>query len=184
MRGVFIHKYPHSGAYVLVRGILRSLEPLILVLVVDRDLNLQPTVSIYNSVLKACVRGKNYSRALSTMTDLRKSGKRPEQETWELLVEACIVCGRWECAVEVVKDMYAEEVGICTFENETEQRETEQKALQYAPDERELGACRHLVYDMIYVPRYAVHFVNFNIFILHGDAKATTFGPASDILYV
>ena len=76
-----------------------------------RDLNLQPTVSTYNAVLKSCVRGKCYSRALTTMTDLRTSGKRPEQETWELLVEACIVCGRWECAVEVVRDMYAEEVG-------------------------------------------------------------------------
>lgn len=75
-----------------------------------RDLNLQPSVSTYNSVLKACVRGKNYSRALTTMNDLRVSGKRPEQESWDLLVEACAVCGRWECAVEVVRDMFAEEV--------------------------------------------------------------------------
>ena len=56
------------------------------------------------------MRGKNYARALTTMTDLRTSGKRPEQETWDLLIEACAVCGRWECAVEVLADLFAEEV--------------------------------------------------------------------------
>lgn len=46
------------------------------------------------------------------MNDIRTSGKRPEQETWELLIEACVVCGRWECAVEIVADMLAEEVRV------------------------------------------------------------------------
>ena len=45
------------------------------------------------------------------------------EEVWEEAgagdLGACIVCGRWECAVEVVKDMYAEEVGICMFDNGT-----------------------------------------------------------------
>lgn len=62
-------------------------------------------------MLKACVRGEKYDRALTTMNDLRTSGKRPEQESWDLLIEACAVCGRWECALEVVSDMFAEEVG-------------------------------------------------------------------------
>lgn len=44
------------------------------------------------------------------MHDMKKSGKRPEQETWDLLIEACVVCGRWECAVEILVDMIADEV--------------------------------------------------------------------------
>lgn len=56
------------------------------------------------------MRGKNYSRALSAMEDMRTCGHRPEQETWDLLIDACAVCGRWECAVEVLRDMFAEEV--------------------------------------------------------------------------
>lgn len=49
--------------------------------------------------------------ALTTLFDLQTSGKRADQETWDMLIEICAVVGKWDAALEIIRDIFAEEVG-------------------------------------------------------------------------
>lgn len=49
--------------------------------------------------------------ALTTLFDLQKSGKRADQETWDMLIELCAAVGKWDAALEIIRDIFAEEVG-------------------------------------------------------------------------
>lgn len=48
--------------------------------------------------------------AQTTLFDIQTSGKRPDQETWDLLVEICAKLDRWDAALEIIRDIFAEEV--------------------------------------------------------------------------
>lgn len=50
--------------------------------------------------------------ALTTLFDIQKSGRRPDQETWDMLVEICAECGKWDAALEIIREILAEEVGV------------------------------------------------------------------------
>lgn len=76
-----------------------------------RDLHLQPDLESYHSAIRACMKGQMWVKAFFIMEEIRRTGRRPNQETWDLIFETCRVCGRWEAAVGVLSDMFAEEVG-------------------------------------------------------------------------
>lgn len=61
------------------------------------------------------MKGKKWMKAFFIMEEIRRTGRRPNQETWDLIFETCRVCGRWEAAVGALSDMFAEEVGDDEF---------------------------------------------------------------------
>lgn len=75
-----------------------------------RYYGLQPELETYKSIIKACLVGKEFNMALTTLFDLQKSGRRADQETWDTLIEICAVMGKWDAALEIIRDMFAEEV--------------------------------------------------------------------------
>lgn len=48
--------------------------------------------------------------ALTTLFDIQRSGRRADQETWDMLIEICAVVGKWDAGVEIIREMFAEEV--------------------------------------------------------------------------
>lgn len=75
-----------------------------------RYYGLQPELETYKSIIKACLVGKEFNMALTTLFDLQKSGRRADQETWDMLIEICAVVGKWDAALEIIRDIFAEEV--------------------------------------------------------------------------
>jgi len=77
-----------------------------------RYYGLQPELDTYKSIIKACLVAKEFNMALTTLFDIQKSGRRPDQETWDMLVEICAECGKWDAALEIIREILAEEVGV------------------------------------------------------------------------
>lgn len=83
---------------------------LLLLPIAHRDNHLQPDLETYNNILRACLKGEQWTRASYIMDQIRVTGRRGDQETWELYFKTCVVCNKWDAAVQVLDDMFAEEV--------------------------------------------------------------------------
>lgn len=77
---------------------------------VHRYYGLQPELDTYKSIIKACLVAKELDMALTTLFDIQRSGRRADQETWDMLIEICAVVGKWDAGLEIIREMLAEEV--------------------------------------------------------------------------
>lgn len=76
---------------------------------------MQPELETYKSIVKACLVAKEFNMALTTLFDIQTSGRRPDQETWDMLVEICALVGKWDAALEIIRDIFAEEVTLACW---------------------------------------------------------------------
>lgn len=83
------------------------------------------------------MKGKQFMKGFFIMTEIRLTGQRPTQETWDLIFEHCRLCERWEAAVGVLDDMFAEEVMVMRVLKLTTLWTTDTKIVHCFSDRRE-----------------------------------------------
>ncbi|KAK2975290.1 hypothetical protein RJ640_022739 [Escallonia rubra] len=67
------------------------------------DPRLEPDIVVYNAVLNACVRRKNWEGAFWVLQQIKQRGQQPSSTTYGLVMEVMFVCGKYNLVHEFFK---------------------------------------------------------------------------------
>ncbi|XP_073263881.1 pentatricopeptide repeat-containing protein At1g30610, chloroplastic [Populus alba] len=68
-----------------------------------RDLGLEPDIVVYNAVLNACVRRKQWEGAFWVLQQMKEKGVQPSTATYGLVMEVMLACGKYNLVHEFFK---------------------------------------------------------------------------------
>ncbi|KAF9667139.1 hypothetical protein SADUNF_Sadunf16G0302100 [Salix dunnii] len=68
-----------------------------------RDLGLEPDTVVYNAVLNACVRRKQWEGAFWVLKQMKEKGLQPSTATYGLVMEVMLACGKYNLVHEFFK---------------------------------------------------------------------------------
>lgn len=68
-----------------------------------RDLGLEPDLVVYNAVLNACVRRKQWEGAFWVLQQMKEKGVQPSTATYGLVMEVMLACGKYNLVHEFFK---------------------------------------------------------------------------------
>ncbi|KAK3030873.1 hypothetical protein RJ639_037330 [Escallonia herrerae] len=67
------------------------------------DPRLEPDIVVYNAVLNACIRRKNWEGAFWVLQQIKQRGQQPSSATYGLVMEVMFVCGKYNLVHEFFK---------------------------------------------------------------------------------
>ncbi|XP_034932834.1 pentatricopeptide repeat-containing protein At1g30610, chloroplastic isoform X1 [Populus alba] len=68
-----------------------------------QDLGLEPDIVVYNAVLNACVRRKQWEGAFWVLQQMKEKGVQPSTATYGLVMEVMLACGKYNLVHEFFK---------------------------------------------------------------------------------
>uniref|UniRef100_A0A7N0SVC9 Pentatricopeptide repeat-containing protein n=1 Tax=Kalanchoe fedtschenkoi TaxID=63787 RepID=A0A7N0SVC9_KALFE len=72
-------------------------------LALARKIPFAPTITTYNTLMKAC--GTDYNRAKALMDEMKNQGLSPDQISWSIMMDICGDSGNVEGALQMMKSM-------------------------------------------------------------------------------
>lgn len=69
------------------------------------DPRLEPDLTVYNAVLNACVRRKQWEGAFWVLQQLKQKGQKPSSTTYGLVMEVMLACGKYNLVHEFFRKM-------------------------------------------------------------------------------
>ena len=107
----------------------------------------EPDVISYSAAISACVKGKQWERALELLEEMKRTDVQPDVVSYSAVISACEKGGQWERTLALLEEM--KRIGI-------ESNVISYNAVLEALPAQELNRARHVLKQAIASGHYQV----------------------------